>query len=131
MCSGCLRSWLEQDPVCPTCRSSLSGLLRDSGPAEQAENQRRRGRRRYIRLLAYSSLSNFLTTSPFLSKETGCSSSMEPPLPVGYQRFHLNYTIRMVTQYIQTNQSLKEMQVLFWKHSRSFFSNSLSLSLLG
>ena len=25
--SGCLRSWLEQDPVCPTCRQSLSSSL--------------------------------------------------------------------------------------------------------
>ena len=34
--SGCLRLWLEQDTVCPTCRSSLSDEL-ETG-------ERRRGR---------------------------------------------------------------------------------------
>jgi len=26
LCSACLRSWLEQDTSCPTCRTSLSDL---------------------------------------------------------------------------------------------------------
>ena len=34
--SGCLRSWLEQEPVCPTCRRSLNNDLRsDEQPREE------------------------------------------------------------------------------------------------
>ena len=37
--SGCLRSWLEQDPVCPTCRQSLSSSLHESA-SNQGRNER-------------------------------------------------------------------------------------------
>ena len=52
-CRGCLRSWLEQDTVCPTCRRSLSQDLRQEGVAggqgqgaETTEGGRGQGRRR-------------------------------------------------------------------------------------
>ena len=55
-CRGCLRSWLEQDTVCPTCRRSLSEDLRQEGAAggqgqgaETAEGGRGQGRRRNVR----------------------------------------------------------------------------------
>ena len=43
---GCLRSWLEQDTVCPTCRRPLSGDLRQEGVADghdEGEGGERRG----------------------------------------------------------------------------------------
>ena len=50
---GCLRSWLEQDTVCPTCRRSLSQDLRQESTAGgqgqeagTAEGGRGQGRRR-------------------------------------------------------------------------------------
>lgn len=48
---GCLRSWLEQDTVCPTCRRSLSqDLTGGQGQgAETAEGGRGQGRRRNAR----------------------------------------------------------------------------------
>jgi E3 ubiquitin-protein ligase AMFR len=54
--SACLRSWLEQDTSCPTCRTSLSDLhhSRDTAPVDEtapghdeqtpAQNTRRRQR---------------------------------------------------------------------------------------
>lgn len=38
-CRGCLRSWLEQDTVCPTCRRSLSDNLRHDAEGEEREER--------------------------------------------------------------------------------------------
>ena len=46
---GCLRSWLEQDTVCPTCRRSLSDNLRNGAQGEGEGEVRRQGRWRRFR----------------------------------------------------------------------------------
>ncbi len=47
----CLRAWLEQDTVCPTCRRSLSDDLREGGgqPNEPQNQEEDRGRGRRLR----------------------------------------------------------------------------------
>lgn len=55
-CSVCLRAWLEQDTVCPTCRRSLGEdlaqgreVINPQGEQDQGEEQRERGRGRRLR----------------------------------------------------------------------------------
>ena len=65
---GCLRSWLEQDTVCPTCRRSLSqdlasGQGQGAEPAEGGRGQaRRRNPRNWLLHFNGASIASWLPT---------------------------------------------------------------------
>ena len=67
-CRGCLRSWLEQDTVCPTCRRSLSqdlanGQGQGAEPAEGGRGQaRRRNPRNWLLHFNGASIASWLPT---------------------------------------------------------------------
>ncbi|XP_019849864.1 PREDICTED: E3 ubiquitin-protein ligase AMFR-like [Amphimedon queenslandica] len=63
---GCLRSWLEQDPVCPTCRQTLDTSLqrnsREPTTGDQRSGVRTRRRRNWLLYFNGASIASWLPT---------------------------------------------------------------------
>lgn len=59
---GCLRSWLEQDPVCPTCRFSLSKSFQVGSSNRRRQNTRNGRSRNWLLYFNGASIASWLPT---------------------------------------------------------------------